>query len=276
MKERIKVPVVSVTIAIILIAASSLVLATPEELKIFLRVVEPDGSPLSNATVLILNYRMIRPTLIGSTNASGHFIASVPSGDYYVIYVLKFSEDKLTHVPVKVDLTNYPNSLALSGTVTLYPAARVIVSGRIVYLGGQPAGSARIVVLSGEGDPLSRRLIAGEATVVTEKANVSLSPRIVDVYGPADDYVFIKRGLGTEVLRANEAITPINTPLRLSIQYSVLEVETTMRIVSQSVERGTREDPLIFKRGDVMEIDLLTISLEGQIHRSKHELASAR
>ncbi|MEM0344674.1 MAG: FtsX-like permease family protein [Thermofilaceae archaeon] len=276
MKRRNKAPVTVVVLAALLVLCSYLATAAPEELKISLLVVEPDGSPLANATVLILNYRTIRPTLIGNTNASGHFTASVPSGDYYVIYILMFSGDTLTHVPVKVDLTNHPNALALSGTVTLYPAARVIVSGRIVYLGGQPAGSARVIVLSREGDPLSRYLSAGEATVATEKANVTLSPRIVDVYGPADDYVFIRRGLGAEVLRANEAIVPINTPIRLSIQYSVLEVETTMRIVSQSVERGTREDPLIFKRGDVMEIDLLTISLEGQIHRSKQELASAK
>lgn len=257
----------------ILLAAPVLALSASEELRVEIQAVEPDGRPIGGVTVLIFNVRTIRPAYVGFTDHSGRCVASIPSNDYYIVYVLPVFNGRLTHVPVKVDLTGLPNALRFAGRVVLYPAARVTVSGRVVYLGGQPTGSARVAILSREGDPLSEGLNSGEGRAETERAVFTVNPRLVDVYGPTADYAFIKRGVG-EVLKVSEALAPIGVPLRIKVEYNVLDLDT-LRITSISVERGSRESPLVLTPGEELSVDLLSVSLQGQIQRSKQEYSSA-
>jgi len=256
------------------LAAAATALAAPEGLRIAIRAVGPDGSPIANATVLVFNVRTLRAQALGLTNASGWFEVTVPSNDYYMVYVLKISNGSLTHVPVRIDLTGYPGALAYSANVVLYPAACVRVFGRIVYLGGQPTGSVRIFALDREGGPLSQSLAAGSGTVTLEKGVVGLNPTLVDAYGPMGDYAFLKRGLGAEILKPTEALVPAGVPVRVVIEYSVIELDT-WRVVPIRVERGSRESPIELRPGEELSINMLSVSLQGQIQRAKQEYSSA-
>lgn len=264
-------------IAIVLMLATlRLSAAAPQEFYFAVQAVEPDGRPAANATVLVFSLRTIRAVYLGFTNASGWAVGSVPFGDNYVLYVMKLEGGRLTRVPVRVDLSDYSNAESLVARATLYPAATVVVTGRVIYIGGVPTGTARIVVLDREGEPLSSSLSVGEAYLTAGGRQVQVSPRIVDLYGPARDYTFIKRGLGFEALRINEGLVPLGQPVRVRVEYGVLDMRT-YTVKSLGVELGSRESPLVFVSTDQVEtVDLLKVSIEGQLQSLKADLAGAR
>lgn len=264
-------------LALMLNVIPQLALTTPQTFEFSVRVTDLNGSTMKGVTVLVFNLRTIRAVYTGYTDENGIVTGSLPSNEYYIVYVLNTAENVLTHVPVRIDLSTYPNVISLKAHVILYPAARIVTGGRIVYIGGQPTGSARITILNREGEPLSRSLEAGTARLeLGDKRELNISPKLIDSYGPTGDYTFIKRGIGSDILKVNEALVPLNIPLRARIEYSVLDLNT-FRIETLGVERGSRESPLIFASlGQVEVVDLLSVSLEGQLNRAKQELSEAR
>lgn len=250
-------------------------LSAPQGLRFTVRVVEPGGRPVANATILVFSLRTIKAVYLGFTNASGWAEGAIPAGDNYIIYVMRGEGGRLTHVPVRIDISDYTNVERLTAEVTLYPAARVNVSGKVIYIGGVPTGTARIVVLDREGEPISTSLSAGKASLVVEGREVEVKPQVVDVYGPARDYTFIKRGLGFEAVKVNEGLVPVGQPVRVRVEYGVLDMRT-FTVKSLGVELGSRENPLVFKEGQVETVDLLKVSIEGQLQSLKADLAEAR
>ncbi len=263
-------------VVVSLLATLRLGASAPQAFSFAVQAVEPDGRPVANATVLVFSLRTIRAVYLGYTNASGWAAGTAPSGDNYVFYVMKVEEGRLTRVPVRVDLTDYANAENLIARVVLYPAARVVVTGKVIYIGGVPTGTARIIVLDREGGQLSASLSAGEVSLAVGGQQVKVNPQVVDVYGPARDYTFIKRGLGFEALRINEGLVPLGQPLRVRVEYGVLDMRT-YTVKSLGVELGSRENPLVFTSTEQVEtVDLLKVSMEGQLQSLKADLAGAR
>ncbi|RLF05930.1 MAG: hypothetical protein DRK00_03080 [Thermoprotei archaeon] len=268
--------------AVTLLAVMTLlILAAPKaysapQARVYVKVVGPGGSPIENATVLIFNLRILKPVFVGYTNSSGMLTATIPSREYYVMYVFKASGDRLLSLPVRVDLMEYLGLTRLEARVTLYPAARIVVTGRILYIGGMPAGAARIMILSREGSPISQSLKGGDAVVTIGGKREEIRAEIVDVYGPTRDFTFIKLGMGRTLLKMREGLAPLNVPLRVRVNYTVLDLRTfTLREIS--VDFGSFESPLVFTSSDqVFEIDLLKTSLAGQIIEVKKDLERAR
>jgi hypothetical protein len=145
-------------VVVSLLATLRLGASAPQAFSFAVQAVEPDGRPVANATVLVFSLRTIRAVYLGYTNASGWAAGTAPSGDNYVFYVMKVEEGRLTRVPVRVDLTDYANAENLIARVVLYPAARVVVTGKVIYIGGVPTGTARIIVLDREGGAALREL----------------------------------------------------------------------------------------------------------------------
>jgi len=253
--------------------------SAPQTFTFAVQAVELDGRPVANATVVVFSLRTIRAVYLGSTNASGWATGSAPLGDNYIIYVLKIEEGRLVRVPVRVDISEYANAENLVARVVLYPAARVVVTGRVIYIGGVPTGTARIIVLNREGEPISASLSAGEASLAIGNRQVKVSPQVVHVYGPARDYTFIKvftRELGFEALKINEGLVPLEQPVRVRVEYGVLDMRT-FTVRSLGVELGSRESPLVFVSADQVEtVDLLKVSMEGQLQSLKADMAAAR
>jgi len=250
--------------------------SAPQALAFAVQAVEPDGRPIANATVVVFSLRTIRAVFVGYTNASGWASGYVPSGDNYIVYVVKVEGGRLTRVPVRIDISDYANAESLAARVVLYPAARVVVTGKVIYIGGVPTGTARIVVLDREGGPLSASLSAGDASLAAGGRQVKVSPQVVDVYGPARDYTFIKRGLGFEALKINEGLVPVGQPVRVRVEYGVLDMRT-FAVKSLGVELGSRESPLLFASAEQVEtVDLLKVSMEGQLQSLKADMAAAR
>lgn len=260
---------------ITLLLAPYLALSQPRALSFAIQAVDSAGRPIEGAIVMAFSLRTIRAVYLSETNSSGWAIGSIPSGDYYIFYVLKSERGIASHVPVKIDLSGHPGATSLTARAVLYPVARVIVTGRAVYIGGMPTGAVQIHVLSREGDPLSISLRAGDAAVAVEGRELLIAPQVVDVYGTSADYMFIKRGLGFELVRANEGLVPLGVPVRVRVEYGVLDL---LRYVIRSlgVERGSRETPLVFTSPEIVEVDLLRVSLEGQLQSVKSDVAKAR
>jgi len=250
--------------------------SAPQALAFAVQAVEPDGRPVANATVVVFSLRAIRAVFVGYTNASGWASHYVSSGDNYIVYVVKVEGGRLTRVPVRIDISDYANAESLAARVVLYPAARVVVTGKVIYIGGVPTGTARIVVLDREGGPVSASLSAGDASLAAGGRQVKVSPQVVDVYGPARDYTFIKRGLGFEALKINEGLVPVGQPVRVRVEYGVLDMRT-FAVKSLGVELGSRESPLLFASAEQVEtVDLLKVSMEGQLQSLKADMAAAR
>ena len=261
---------------VLLLATLRLGASAPQAFSFAVQAVEPDGRPVANATVLVFSLRTIKAVYLGYTNATGWAAGSAPSGDNYIVYIVKVEGDRLTRVPVRIDLSDYANAENLVARVTLYPAARVVVTGKVIYIGGVPTGTARIIVLDREGEQLSASLSAGEASLAAGGQQVKVNPQVVDVYGPARDYTFIKRGLGFDALKINEGLAPLGQPLRVRVEYGVLDMRT-YTVKSLGVELGSRESPLVFTSTEQVEtVDLLKVSMEGQLQSLKADLAGAR
>jgi len=267
--------IVALLVVVLLVLAAKSAYSAPRA-KISVKVLSPDGSPVENATVLVFNLRILKPAFVGYTNSSGMLTATIPSREYYVMYVFKVSGDRLATLPVRIDLMRYLGLTSLEARVTLYPAARVVVTGKALYIGGMPAGAARIMILDREGSPLSKRLRGGEATVTIGGKKEELSADVVDVYGPTRDFTFIKLGMRRTLLKVREALAPLNVPLRIRVNYTVLDLRTfTLRGIS--VDFGSFESPIVFTSSEqVFKIDLLRTSLAGQIIEVKKELERAR
>ena len=270
-----KLALLGVTLAIAL-AALRPCSSAPQAFAFAVQAVEPDGRPIADATVIVFSLRTIRAVRLGSTNASGWITGYAPPGDNYIIYVMKVKDGRLTRVPVCLDISDYANAESLTARVVLYPAARVLVTGKVIYIGGIPTGTARIMVLDREGRPVSASLNAGEASLTISNRQAKVSPQVVEVYGPARDYTFIKRGLGFEALKINEGLVPLGQPVRVRVEYGVLDMRT-FTVKSLGVELGSRENPLLFTSTEQVEVvDLLKVSMEGQLQSLKADVAAAR
>jgi len=238
-------------------------------------VSDASGAPLAGATVAVFDIRTISTALVGRVGEDGRLEARVPAGGYYIIYMFKIDESgRLTHVPAYVDLTGYGGYDGVRVRGVLYPAARINVTGRIIYLGGRPA-SYKVQILSRDGRPLSSALEVGDAVVVAAGGETRARVMVVDVYGPTRDYAFIKRIFGAELLKMNEALAPVGVEVRARLNYTVVTQDYFLREVS--VDFGSIENPLFFRSpAETMVIDLLRTSLSGQISIVKQDVGRAR
>lgn len=259
-----------------LLLVAQVAVSAPTELSFKVTVTDPWGQPVEGALVVLINARTLGAAYIGKTDPSGRLEGSVPSGEYYLLYMIKVEEGRLTHLPIKVDLTSYPRAQNLEIRALLYPAARINVTGRIVYIGEAYAGRVRVQILDRYGVPLSKSLSGGEVVVQYNDKVTRLNATIVDLYGATLDYTALKRGLGYPPLREMEALAPIGYPVIARVNYLLVMLrEATLRDLS--IDFGSFANPLVLSSSeDVFTIDLLKTSLEGQIGSVKRDLDSAR
>ncbi|MEM2218105.1 MAG: carboxypeptidase-like regulatory domain-containing protein, partial [Thermofilaceae archaeon] len=261
---------------LMLLLAAQIAVSAPLELSFEVAVVDSLGKPVEGAIVVFINARTLGAAYMGRTDSSGRLEGFVQSGEYYLLYVVKVEEGRLTHLPVKVDLTGYPRAQNLEVRAVLYPAARINVTGRIVYIGEAYAGRVRVQILDKYGVPLSKSLKGGEVVVQDDSKITKMNSTVVDLYGATLDYTALKRGLGYAPLKETEALIPIDYPVVARVNYLLVMLrESTLKDLF--IDFGSFENPLVLSSSqDVFTVDLLKTSLEGQIRSVKMDLDSAR
>lgn len=259
-----------------LLLVAQVAVSAPPELSFKVNVVDSSGKPVEGAIVVFINARTLGAAYLGRTDSSGRLEGFVQSGEYYLLYAVKVEEGRLTHLPVKVDLTGYPRAQNLEVKIVLYPAARINVTGRIVYIGEAYAGRVRVQILDKYGVPLSKSLNGGEVAIHDDSKVTKVNATIVDLYGATLDYTALKRGLGSAPLKETEALVPVGYPVVARVNYLLVMLrESTLKDLF--IDFGSFENPLILSSSrDVFTVDLLKTSLEGQIRSVKMDLDSAR